>query len=84
MIRNGNLVEKDMGAGLCEAGGGAYSVCAWPCIRMTIDPRIPTMPGRRTSGFHHPGTQCLQKARSAVRGSASRMEGELHPSKNRS
>ena len=24
--------------------------------RMTIDPRIPTMPGRRTSGFHQPQT----------------------------
>ena len=23
--------------------------------RMTIDPRIPTMPGRSTSGFHRPG-----------------------------
>ena len=23
--------------------------------RMTIDPRIPTMPGRRMSGFCHPG-----------------------------
>ena len=23
--------------------------------RMTIDPYIPTMPGRSTSGFHQPG-----------------------------
>ena len=23
--------------------------------RMTVDPRIPTMPGRGTSGFHQPG-----------------------------
>ena len=52
--------------------------------RMTIDPRIPTMPGRSTSGFHQPGRHFLHRARSAVRCSASRMKGELHPSKNRS
>ena len=52
--------------------------------RMTIDPRIPTMPGRSTSGFHQPGRHCLHQARSAVRCSASRMKGELRPSKNRS
>ena len=28
--------------------------------RMTIYPRIPTMPGRNTSGFHGPGRHCLQ------------------------
>ena len=52
--------------------------------RMTTDPRIPTMPGRSTSGFHQPGKHCLHQPRSAVRCSASRMKGELHPSKNRS
>ena len=26
---------------------------------MTIDPRIPTMPGRSTSGFHRPGRHRL-------------------------
>ena len=40
--------------------------------RMTIDPRIPTMPGRSTSGFHRPGRHCLHQARSAVRCPASR------------
>ena len=25
------------------------------CSRMAIDPRIPIMPGRSTSGFHQPG-----------------------------
>ena len=50
--------------------------------RMAIDPRIPTMPGRSTSGFHHPGKLCLHQARSAVRCSASRIKGGLHPSKN--
>ena len=49
--------------------------------RMTIDPRIPTMPGRSTSGFHRPGRHRLHQARSAVRCSASRMKGELHPAK---
>ena len=52
--------------------------------RMTIDPRIPTMPGRSTSGFHHPGRHCLRQARSAVGCSASCMKGELRLSKNRS
>ena len=52
--------------------------------RVTIDPRTPTMPGRSTPGFHQPGRHCLHQARSAVRCSASRMKGELHPSKKRS
>ena len=47
--------------------------------RINIDPRIPTMPGRRTSGFHRPGRHCLHQARSAVRCWACRMQGELHP-----
>ena len=52
--------------------------------RMTVDPRIPTMPlGRSMSGFHRPGRRRLHQARSAVRCSASRMKGELHPAKNR-
>ena len=51
--------------------------------RMTIDPRIPTMPGRSISGFHRPGRHCLHQARSAVRCPASRMKGELHPTKTR-
>ena len=47
--------------------------------RMTIDPRIPTMPGRSTSGIHRPGRHCLHQARSAFRCWASRVKGELHP-----
>ena len=44
---------------------------------MTLDPRIPTMPGRSTSGFHQPGRHCLHQAReSPVRCSAGRVEGE--------
>ena len=37
--------------------------------RMAVDPRIPTMPRRNTSGFQ-PGRHCLHQARSAVRCSA--------------
>ena len=51
--------------------------------RMTIDPRIPTLSGRSTSCFHRPGRHDLHRAQSALRCSASRMEGELHPTKNR-
>ena len=51
--------------------------------RMTVDPRIPTMPGRNMSGFHRPGRHCWHQARSTVRCPASRMKGELHPTENR-
>ena len=51
--------------------------------RITIDPRIPTMPGRSTSGFHRRGTVFLYQARNAVRCWASPVTGELHPTKNR-
>ena len=64
-------------------GGGGCTQFVYGRSRITIDPRIPTMPGRSTSGFYQPGRQCLHQARSAVRCSASRMKGELHPSKNR-
>ena len=64
-------------------GGRVYSVVHGRS-RMTIDPRIPTIPGRSTLGYHQPGRHCLHQARSAVKCSASRMEGELRPSKNRS
>ena len=50
---------------------------------MTIDPRIPTLPGRSKSGFHRRGRHCKHHARSAVRCSASCMKGELHPTENR-
>ena len=35
--------------------------------RMTIGPRIPTMPERSKSGFNQPGRYCLHQARSAMR-----------------
>ena len=51
--------------------------------RMTVDPRIPTMPARSSSGFDPPGRHCLHQVRSAVSCSAIRMESKLHPTKNR-
>ena len=66
------------------AGGGGGTQFVHGRSRMTTDPRIPTMPGRSTSGFHQPGRHCLHQARSAMRCSTSRMNGELHPSNNRS
>ena len=47
--------------------------------RMGINPRIPTMPGRNTSGFDRPGTHCLNQARSTVRCWARRMKAEPRP-----
>ena len=70
----------------CSRGGrGAGGTqCVHGRIRMTMDAHIPTIPGRRTSGFDQPRRHCLHHARSAVRCSARRVKGELHPSKNRS
>ena len=51
--------------------------------RMIIDPRISTMPGRSMWGFHLPGRHCLHQAQRPVGCLASRMEGELRPTKNR-
>ena len=53
--------------------------------RITTNPRVPTMPGWRSLGLHRPGRYCVRKARNAVtmRCSASRMKGELHPTKYR-
>ena len=50
-------------------------------LGMTKDPRFPSMPGRSMSGFHRPGRHRVHQGRSAVRRSASHMEGELNPIK---
>ena len=71
-----------VGVGL-GGGGGGYSLFMHGRSRMTIDPRTPTMPRRRMSGFHRPDRYCLHQVRSAVRCSASHIKGELHPPKNR-
>ena len=45
---------------------------------MSIDPRIPTMSGRRTSSFQRPGRHRVHQARSTVRCcSAIRTNGQL-------
>ena len=49
--------EKDEGKRERVEGGEGGG-----CSRMTIDPRIPTMPGRGTLGFHRPGRRCLHQA----------------------
>ena len=68
------------GWGLWRGRGGWCTHALHGRSRMTIyPPRILTMPERSTSGFHRPGRQCLREARSALRSSASRMKGELHP-----
>ena len=64
-------------------GGGGGTHIMHRRSRMTIDPRIPTTPGRSTSGFHRPGRHCLHQAQSAVRWWSSHVKGELHPTKNR-
>ena len=56
----------------CVGGGSANFMHGRS--RMTIDPRITTMPGRSTSGSHGPGRHCVHQVRSAVKCSASRME----------
>ena len=45
--------------------------------RMIIDPRIPTIPGRGTSGFYRPGRHRVNQARSTVRCLVSHLQGEL-------
>ena len=47
-----------------------------------INPRIPTMTGQSTSGFHRLGRHRVHQAGSAVRMLASRMKGELLTTKN--
>ena len=64
----------------CGRGCTWYSIFMHGRSRMTIDPRIPTMPGRSTSGFHRLSRHCLHQPRSAIRYSASRMKSEQHPS----
>ena len=41
-----------------EAEGGGVLIIMHGRGRITTDPRIPTMPGRSTSGFHRPGRHC--------------------------
>ena len=42
-----------------DGGGGGVLVAIHGRSRMTIHPRIPTMPGLSTSDVHRPGMHCL-------------------------
>ena len=69
-------------------GGGLRGGCGGEGISnsfryRTIDPRIPTMPRRSTSGFNRPGRHRLHQARSTLTSSVNRVKGELLPTKNR-
>ena len=68
--------------GLSGGRGGGYTHFMHNRSICTLNPRIPTMPERSMSGFHPAGRHCVRQAPSAVRHWASRMKGELHPSKN--
>ena len=61
-------------------GGGECTHFMHSRSLKTVDSRIPTMPGRRSSGFHRPGRHRVHQ--SAVRCLARRMKGELHPTRN--
>ena len=41
-----------------KAKGGGIVPCT-AVVRKTIDPGIPELPGRITSGFHRPGRRCV-------------------------
>ena len=59
------LIAADCGSWGIEVGdgGGVYSRHAWPWSY--VDPRIPTMQGRGTSGFHRASRHCSLIAPSA-------------------
>ena len=78
MCEKRGVGERGGGGGILDRGDVLDLMHG--CSRIPIDPGIPTMQG---SGFHRPDIYCLHQARSAVRCWASRMKGELHPSKNR-
>ena len=60
-------------------GGGVYSFRAYHSRSAKgIDPHIPAMPGRSTSGFQRPGRHCVHQARHTVRCSTSHMKGGLY------
>ena len=68
----GKRRENGQGSG----SGGGYSFHAYSCSRKTIDPRIPAMAGRSTSGFFADQTDIACTEREiTVRGMASRMKG---------
>lgn len=67
--------------------GGVLLHSLVSCISLVVWPwTLASRQYRETEqdvGFHLPGRRCLHQARGTVRCSASRMEGDLHPTKNR-
>ena len=49
-----------------EERGGGITTAMHDRSRPTIGPRIPTMPGQTTSGFHRPGRLCLHQTTGGV------------------
>ena len=58
VVRNSTRSNAETGAECTHAMHGRS--------RMTIYPRISTMPGRSTSDFHRQGRRCLRQARGAM------------------
>ena len=63
-------------AAAAAAAGGRCTHVMHDRSRIAIDPRIPSMPGRSTLGFHQSGRHCLHQTPSAVRCWSSRMKDE--------
>ena len=57
-LRESHVRAIYSGGGSGGRGQGVLDLMHGPS-RMTIDLRIPTMPGRSTSSFHRPGRHCL-------------------------
>ena len=64
------------------SGGGVFTQFVHGRSQITVNPPIPTVPGRSTPGVHQPGRHCLHQAQSSVRCSLSRIKSGLHPSTN--
>ena len=65
VISQGLPVARGGSGGEERRRGGGGTQFVHGRSRMTIDLRIPTMPGRSTSSFHQPGRKCLHQARSS-------------------
>ena len=82
MLVVGKVVEV---SGWRHSGkGGGCTQFVQGRSRMTIGPRISTMPGRSTSGFPQPGKTLLAPSATRREVFGEPHGGELHPSKNRS
>ena len=64
----GVVVHVGLHVVVCIPGGVGCTQFVHGRSRMTLDPRIPTMPGRSTSGFHQPGALLAPSAKRQGRG----------------